>query len=70
MWDWIFTELFRDHLDIFFPDYGINSILYQRGIYPDEKFIRKEQYGLKVLVTDDDSVNEYLKHVLDQIRGE
>ena len=30
-----------------FFNYGINSILYQRGIYPPESFTRKQEYGLE-----------------------
>jgi hypothetical protein len=26
--------------------YAVNSILYQRGIYPPESFERKQKYGL------------------------
>lgn len=50
-------------------DYGINSILYQRGIYPPENFTYKQQYGLTLFVTDDKGVNAYLKDVLAQIKG-
>ena len=28
-----------------FFEYGIHSILYQRGIYPPESFTRKQEYG-------------------------
>jgi len=51
-----------------FFNFGINSILYQRGIYPAESFTRKQQYGLTLLVSTDDGVNEYLKNVLTQIQ--
>ena len=50
-----------------FFNYGINSILYQRGIYPPESFTRKQEYGLTLLVTTDDSVNKFLCDVLGQI---
>ena len=50
-----------------FFNYGINSILYQRGIYPSESFTRKQQYGLTVLVSTDERVNNFLKSVLSQI---
>ena len=50
-----------------FFDYGINSILYQRGIYPSESFTRKQAYGLTVLVSTDDRVKNFLKSVLSQI---
>ena len=50
-----------------FFNYGINSILYQRGIYPSESFTRKQEYGLTVLVSTDERVNNFLKSVLSQI---
>lgn len=31
-------------------EYSINSILYQRGIYPPENFIQVKKYGLSILV--------------------
>ena len=50
-----------------FFGYGINSILYQRGIYPAESFTRKQEYGLTLLVSTDDKVNKFLDSVLSQI---
>ena len=34
-----------------FFGYSINTILYQRGIYPPETFARVAKYGLTMLVT-------------------
>jgi len=51
-----------------FFNYGINSILYQRGIYPSESFTRKQEYGLTLLVSTDERVNNFLKSVLSQIQ--
>ncbi|KAF2353946.1 HORMA domain [Trinorchestia longiramus] len=48
--------------------YGINSILYQRGIYAPDSFTHKQQYGLTLFVTEDKGVNNYLKNVLTQIK--
>ncbi|XP_048456970.1 mitotic spindle assembly checkpoint protein MAD2A [Rhincodon typus] len=50
------------------PDYGINSILYQRGIYPPESFTRVQKYGLTMLVTTDPTLNNYLKNVVGQLK--
>ena len=47
--------------------YSINSILYQRGIYPPETFRRVNKYGLTMLVTTDDALNAYLENVLTQL---
>merc|ERR1711963_832789 len=51
-----------------FFNYGINSILYQRGIYPPESFTRKQEYGLTILVSTDEKVNSFLKNILSQIK--
>mmetsp|Transcript_12153 Transcript_12153/g.29382 ORF Transcript_12153/g.29382 Transcript_12153/m.29382 type:complete len:210 (+) Transcript_12153:190-819(+) len=50
-----------------FFGYAVNSILYQRGIYPPEGFERKAKYGLGMLVTTDESLKAYLVDVLSQI---
>lgn len=49
--------------------YGINSILYQRGIYPPESFTRVQKYGLTLLVTSDEKLKDYLNPVIAQIKG-
>ncbi|XP_032879492.1 mitotic spindle assembly checkpoint protein MAD2A [Amblyraja radiata] len=51
-----------------FFSYGINSILYQRGIYPPESFTRVQKYGLTMLVTTDLVLNNYLKNVVGQLK--
>merc|ERR1711953_1440172 len=51
-----------------FFNYGINSILYQRGIYPPESFTRKQEYGLTILVSTDEKVKAFLDNVLSQIK--
>ncbi|CAD5120443.1 DgyrCDS9013 [Dimorphilus gyrociliatus] len=51
-----------------FFGFGLNSILYQRGVYPDDMFTRKEAYGLSILVTSDPKLEQFLKTVLDQVR--
>ncbi|XP_069486774.1 mitotic spindle assembly checkpoint protein MAD2A isoform X2 [Ambystoma mexicanum] len=47
--------------------YGINSILYQRGIYPSETFTRMQKYGLTLLVTTDPDLKKYLSNVVEQL---
>lgn len=49
--------------------YGINSILYQRGIYPPETFTRVQKYGLTLLVTTDPELANYLNNVTEQMKG-
>jgi len=51
-----------------FFNYGVNSILYQRGIYPPESFTRKQEYGLTLLVSTEPEVNKFLDNVLAQIK--
>mmetsp|Transcript_9097 Transcript_9097/g.16796 ORF Transcript_9097/g.16796 Transcript_9097/m.16796 type:complete len:218 (-) Transcript_9097:1960-2613(-) len=50
-----------------FFGYSINSILYQRGIYPPETFKRVSKYGLALLVTQDEFLVQYLENVLKQL---
>ena len=50
-------------------EYSINSILYQRGIYPAESFKAVPKYGLTVLVTKEEDLIFYLKNVLQQLSG-
>jgi len=52
-----------------FQDYGINSILFQRGIYPPETFVSTQQYGITLLMSKDDKIEIFLKNVLDQVKG-
>ncbi|KAL7981949.1 hypothetical protein Chor_001006 [Crotalus horridus] len=52
-----------------FFSYGINSILYQRGIYPAETFTRVQKYGLTMLVTADSELKNYLNNVVGQLKG-
>ncbi|CAG2120931.1 unnamed protein product, partial [Medioppia subpectinata] len=51
-----------------FFDYGINSILYQRGLYPSDRFIHSQKYGLTLLMTIDEKLKEYLAIVLSQLK--
>lgn len=50
-----------------FFGYAVNSILYQRGIYPPENFQAVQKYGLSMLVTCDDGLRQYLGQVLTQL---
>jgi len=53
----------------FFAVYGINSILYQRGIYAPETFTRVQKYGLTILVTTDEELKKYLSNILADVKG-
>ncbi|XP_037044829.1 mitotic spindle assembly checkpoint protein MAD2A [Bradysia coprophila] len=55
------TAIISDYLK-----YGINSILFQRGIYPPEDFQSTQQYGLTILVSTDNKIQEFLQNILTQ----
>ncbi|KAJ1848641.1 Mitotic spindle checkpoint component mad2 [Coemansia sp. RSA 2708] len=44
--------------------YGINSILFQRGIYPIEEFEVTKKYGLDIWVSNDQQVTQYLDKIM------
>uniref|UniRef100_A0A7S3NK88 HORMA domain-containing protein n=1 Tax=Aureoumbra lagunensis TaxID=44058 RepID=A0A7S3NK88_9STRA len=52
-----------------FFEFAINSILYQRGIYPPENFSRVAKYGLGMMVTTDEGLRSYMRDVLSQLNG-
>lgn len=52
-----------------FIDYGINSILFQRGLYPPESFKGDENYGLTILMSTDNKIKEFLSTTLEQLKG-
>lgn len=62
-----FISLFKI---VYILDFGVNSILFQRGIYPAETFNPVQQYGLTILMSKDDKIKEFLKNVLGQAEGE
>lgn len=43
------------------------SILYQRGIYPPESFKQVQKYGLNMLVTADEKLDEFFQKFLQQL---
>ena len=45
------------------------SILYQRGVYPQETFGPRRQYGLSMMVTKDEGLARYLGTVSKQMTG-
>ncbi|TLD38276.1 mitotic spindle checkpoint protein (Mad2) [Venturia nashicola] len=50
-----------------FFEYSINTILYQRGVYPLEDFSAVKKYGINMLVTSDDQVKAYIKRIMSQL---
>ncbi|KAL8746641.1 MAG: hypothetical protein Q9190_001363 [Brigantiaea leucoxantha] len=49
-----------------FFEYSINTILFQRGVYPAEDFTA-QKYGLNMLVSSDDQVKAYIKKIMSQL---
>lgn len=50
-----------------FFDFGINTILFQRGVYPPEDFSAVKKYGLTMMVSIDDQVKAYVKKIMHQL---
>merc|ERR1712173_123707 len=48
--------------------YAINSILYQRAIYPEEHFEAKKKYNLQIMVTKNNDLRAYLNKILQQMQ--
>lgn len=50
-----------------FFEYSINSILYQRAVYPPEDFSTVKKYDLNLLKTHDDDLKQYIRKILLQV---
>ncbi|CCJ28130.1 unnamed protein product [Pneumocystis jirovecii] len=50
-----------------FFEYSINSILFQRGVYPADDFKIVKKYGLNMLVTADTEVKAYIRKIMEQL---
>ncbi|CAD7962583.1 unnamed protein product [Amoebophrya sp. A25] len=50
-----------------FFHYALNNILYQRCVYPASLFRQEKKYGLSLMVTQDEKLQEYLTSVLSQM---
>ncbi|KAL3282442.1 hypothetical protein HHI36_005628 [Cryptolaemus montrouzieri] len=57
------AEIVCDYLN-----YGINSILFQRGLYPPESFKNTENYELTMLMSTDQKIIEFLENTLTQVK--
>ncbi|KAK3214747.1 hypothetical protein GRF29_19g1128134, partial [Pseudopithomyces chartarum] len=51
-----------------FFEYSVNTILFQRGVYPAEDFTAVKKYGLTMMVTADDQVKAYIKKIMSQLK--
>lgn len=50
-----------------FFNYSVQSILYQRSIYPSEDFRTVKKFGLQMLATTDDDLADYLDRAMAQL---
>ena len=50
-----------------FFNFSVNTILYQRGIYPPESFKKVPKYGLSLMVTNDEGLLAYMENILKQL---
>ncbi|KAJ1696579.1 hypothetical protein LUZ63_005091 [Rhynchospora breviuscula] len=50
-----------------FFGYAANSILYNRGIYPEESFGKVKKYGLTLLLTQDEGVKSFISGLTSQL---
>ncbi|BGO90417.1 hypothetical protein NBRC10512_004098 [Rhodotorula toruloides] len=51
-----------------FFEYSVNSILYQRGIYPPEDFKQVKKYGLTLFTSADEALERYISNVMKQVQ--
>lgn len=49
-------------------EFAINAILFQRGIYPPEDFHTVKKYGLPLLISSDEEVQDYIKQIMKQVK--
>ncbi|KAI5954730.1 MAD2 [Candida theae] len=49
-------------------EFAINSILFQRGIYPAEDFITVRKYDLPMVINNDDDVKNYISNIMKQLK--
>ncbi|KAF5375199.1 hypothetical protein D9758_000353 [Tetrapyrgos nigripes] len=50
-----------------FFKYAVNTILFQREVYPTEDFTMVKKYGQTLLVTQDPALESYLEKILKQV---
>jgi len=47
--------------------FAVNSILFQRGIYPADEFGRVKKYGMTLLISQQESVKAFIEKITTQI---
>lgn len=45
------------------------SILYNRGVYPEDSFAKVKKYGLPLLLTQDEGVKTFISNLTSQLSG-
>lgn len=50
-----------------FFEFSLNSLLYQRGLYPPEDFQIVKKYGLQIYITTNDELKEYIRTIMQQV---
>ena len=50
-------------------DWTLFSILYNRGVYPEESFVKVKKYGLPMLLTQDEGVKSFIANLNSQLSG-
>lgn len=51
-----------------FFECALNSILYQRGLYTADSFVREQRFGMVVFVAEDPALKHYLDQIMLQVR--
>ncbi|KAL7413070.1 putative mitotic spindle checkpoint-related protein [Mrakia frigida] len=52
-----------------FFEFSVNSILYQRGVYPSDDFKMVKKFGTQMLTTTDESLQAYLTAITEQVHA-
>lgn len=52
-----------------FSEFAVNSVLYQRGLYPPETFKVEHQYGIPLYISEDPQIGSFLTNLLTQSEG-
>ena len=52
-----------------FFEYCVNSILYQRAIYPPESFKRTSKYGLAMMTATEEGLVAYIQNITRQLES-
>lgn len=51
-----------------FTDYSLNSILYQRGVFPEESFVPTQHYGLTMYMSKMPEIQKYIEEILPTLK--